>query len=274
MISNRGFLILALGMVLTGCSNKPASQHPDIQRRIHANYIMLKEMVQKTSGFDFVESAYINNLHTLALPLPMRHHNMEWITAGALDFIEKAGDQPFFLYLATTLPHDSAPVSSMFADPNITPAGLLEETPNVQPGRLEVIEKVKQAGFPEEAAPYTWLDDGIGAVITKGWKNIAIRFPQHIQDQITPENNQEFNQEGTRFSANNPNGQERVRYHADTLYPACFDRDQLYHLEVDPDEQVNLAGNDQYQVKLLEMKQLLGEYISEFTHHFGEFTNK
>jgi len=357
---------------------------PEIQSRIHANYEMLRKRVKKASGFDYLENVYVNNLHALALPLPMRHHNMEWITAGALDFIDKAADQPFFLYLATTLPHDPAPVTSMYADARITPSGLLAEAPDVQPGRMDVFERVRSAGYPEKSAPYTWLDDAVGAVIkqldqkgllentvilfasdhggnaakmtcyekgvrapafiywknhfeagkkldqlvanidiaptiyelchiepdesevidgksllpllkgsrpdwrssllleitysralvTKDWKYMAIRFPARIQENITPENNREFNQEGTRFSANNPSGSIKVRYHADTLYPAYFDRDQLYRLSTDQGEQVNLASDEEYEEKLMEMKQLLTEYLGEFPHSFGEFNTK
>jgi arylsulfatase A-like enzyme len=140
---------------------------PEIQQRIAANYSMLKELVQESSGFDYLENVYVNNLHALALPKSMQHHNMDWITEGALNFIEKAGNQPFFLYLATTLPHAHAPVTSMYADAKITPAGLLDEVPEVQPGRMEVIERVKQAGFSEKSAPYTWLDDAVGAVVKR-----------------------------------------------------------------------------------------------------------
>lgn len=357
---------------------------PEIQSRIQSNYALLREKVQKTSGFDYLENVYVNNLHALALPLPMRHHNMDWITAGALDFIEKAADQPFFLYMATTLPHEPAPVSSMYADARITPSGLLIEAPDVQPPRMEVIERVTGAGYPEKTAPYTWLDDAIGAVITqleqkellentvilfasdhggnaakmtcyekgvrapafiywknhfesgkkldqmvanidfaptiyelcdiepdesevidgesllsllKGshtewrsdllleitysravvtedWKYMAVRFPAHISEHITPDNNTEFNQEGTRFSANNPSAKIKVRYHADTLYPGYFDRDQLYQLSSDPGEQINLANDEQYKERLLEMKHLLTEYLEKFPHSFGELSVK
>ena len=354
---------------------------PEIQKRIRANYNMLKDLVQKSSGFDYLENVYINNLHALALPRSMQYHNVEWITAGAIDFIEKAEDKPFFLFLATTLPHSPAPIRSMYADPRITPSGLLDEAPNVQTDRMEIIEKVKNAGLSENVAPYTWLDDGIGAVVrkledegkldntvilfasdhggnnakmtcyehgvrapafiywrnrltsidkineitanidfaptiydlcgispdknevidgismlpllnndktnwreslfleitysravvTNDWKYIAVRFPEDIQSKITPENNHLYNQEGTTISADNPEETVRVRYHADKLYPAYFDRDQLYYLREDKDEQFNLAFKSEYQEELDYMKGLLKEYVVDFPHSFGEF---
>ena len=246
----------------------------------------------------------------------MQHHNMDWITSGGLDSLDQTGDKPFFLYFATTLPHAPAPLSSMYADARITPSGLLDETPNVQPDRLDVIERVKKAGLPEAVAPYTWLDDAIGAlinkleakgvldntiiffasdhggnnakmtcyekgvrapafaywkgkiapgkvvdnitanidiaptiydlcgaenvekevidgrsmkpllfdketdwrrsllleityskgVVTDEWKYIAVRFPKHIQETIQSDSSKLYNQEGTLFSSNNPDG--------------------------------------------------------------------
>lgn len=356
---------------------------PEIQKRINANYRMLKDLVQNTSGFDYLENVYINNLHALALPKTMQHHNMEWITAGALDFIEKAGKKPFFLFFATTLPHSPAPIRSMHADPRITPSGMLDAAPDVQPDRKEIIRRVTNAGFPEQSAPYTWLDDAIGAlivdldnrglldntvilfasdhggnnakmtcydkgvrapafiywrnslpagkkidritanidfpstiyelcginaekevldgksllplltdinadwrksllleityskaVLTEDWKYLAVRFPDIVQKKITPDNNHEFNQEGTKISADNPEETVRVRYHADKLYPAYFDRDQLYHLKTDRDEQINLANKNEYQDKLQYMRGMLKEHIGDFPHSFGEYNTR
>ena len=89
-----------------------------------------------------------------------------------------------------------------------------------------------------------------------------------------PENNNNYNQEGTLYSANQPGRQVKVRYHADTLYPGYFDRDQLYNLSSDPNEQVNLAGDAEYAAKLKEMQELLASYLKEFPHGFGEFTKE
>ena len=357
---------------------------PEIQKRIGANYTMFKDQVQKTSGFDYVENIYVNNLHALALPLPMRHHNMDWITAGGLDFLDKADDKPFFLYFPTTLPHEPAPVSSMYADGRITPSGMLVETPNAQPSRESVFKRVKDAGLPEEAAPFTWLDDAVGvlinkleekgvlentiivfasdhggnrgkmtcyekgvrapaaiywkghfeagkkvdgmtanidicptildlcgikidssenlngkslkplitgnetkiretlfleitysrAVVTDKWKYIAVRFPKEIQDKITPENNKDYNQEGTLYSKNTPTTPVKVRFSADELFPSYFDRDQLYNLESDPNEQINLAYDPNYESIVAEMKAKLSGYVNEFPHSFGEFTQE
>jgi len=117
-------------------------------------------------GFDYAASANLGNFG--AHPCrALRHHNQEWITKGALDFIEQNKDRPFYLYLATTLLHGPSPLASLRADPRITHAGLLEKPIEVQPSRQSVLERAKAAGVPERLAPATWLDDGIGAVLKK-----------------------------------------------------------------------------------------------------------
>jgi hypothetical protein len=98
-----------------------------------------------------------------------------------------------------------------------------------------------------------------------------VRFPDSIQQQITEENRRLYNQEGSRYSANNPDNKIRVRYHADELYPGYFDSDQLYNLKTDPDEQVNLAYREEYRDSLTAMKKLLAKKIQDFPHNFGEF---
>ncbi len=313
----------------------------------------------------------------------MQFHNMDWITQGAVDFIDGVEDEPFFLYFTTTLPHVPAPIKSIYADPKITPSGMIEVAPNVQPSRLSIIERVEKAGFPTENAPLTWLDDAIGtliekldekevlentiilfasdhggnnakmtnyeagvrapaciywkgrlypgtfdqmtanidivptvlalagvevnpkvdsfdglswkeslenkdielrksllleityarAVIEDGFKYMAVRFPDYINDQYDLNSEIQLNQEGTLYSANNVLKNQKVRYNADKLYPGYFQRDQLYNLSEDPSEQNNLSLNPEYKLRMKRMKTLLSDYLSEFPHQFGEFNS-
>ncbi|MCK5075020.1 MAG: sulfatase-like hydrolase/transferase, partial [Calditrichia bacterium] len=131
------------------------------------NYKMISSEIRKTAGFDYAESIYANNLHAVSIPKSMQFHNMEWITKGALDFIKQNSTQPFFLYMASTIPHGPSPLSSMKSDPRITPAGYLNSPPRVQPSREDVFRRVKEAGYNELSAPVTWLDDAVGAVLNK-----------------------------------------------------------------------------------------------------------
>jgi len=117
-------------------------------------------------GFDYVASANLGNFASHPCRA-LRYHNQEWITQGAINFIEQNKDRPFFLYMATTLLHGPDPLESLKADPRITHAGLLDEPLRVQPSRRSVLGRAKAAGINERLAPATWLDDGIGAVLRK-----------------------------------------------------------------------------------------------------------
>ena len=122
-------------------------------------------------GFDFAASLYAGNLpgHTCKA---LEHHNVDWITSGALRFLDewKPTEKPFFLYMATTLNHGPGPANKKYTgDPLATPAGLLDSPLDVQPPRSSIPERVRKAGLSTDgpACDLLWLDDGIGAVLKK-----------------------------------------------------------------------------------------------------------
>jgi hypothetical protein len=95
---------------------------------------------------------------------------MDWITKGAVDFINEATNtnKPLFLYMATTLSHYPKSIKmGLFANPLATPAGLLDDTLTVQPSRQSVKNRCDAAGISPENYHLTWLDDGIGAILNK-----------------------------------------------------------------------------------------------------------
>lgn len=119
-------------------------------------------------GFEFAERLNRGNLASnKSLPEPLRQHNPEWAVEGALKFIERNKDRPFYLYFATSLLHGPSPLESLKSDPRTTEAGFLPESPNVQPSRKSVLERAKQAGVRDGLAPATWLDDSIGTMVKK-----------------------------------------------------------------------------------------------------------
>ncbi len=365
-------------------------QHPELKAKLERNYESICNHIRETSGFDYAESIYAGNIFDIPLPRRLQHHNQEWITAGALDFIDQNKDRPFYLYFNTTVPHVPDlpdPLDSLRADPRITPKGYLEKVPDVQPSRQSVLDRCAAAGmFVEHDDPafleekkmgtvcMTWVDDAVGAILkrlddhsiaedtivilasdngvrgknslydaglrlsgiirwpgrvpagtvsgefvsnidwaatmfdlcgisppvdmpldglsiaplfekrnsplrdsvymeqgfgravaTKRWKYIAIRYSPEIFEQITSKNRTEFQMNGSRNTID-------TRYWADRDYPAYFDYDQLYDLEIDPDEQRNLAGNPKYAAVLNNMKERLREYCLQLPHSFGEFT--
>lgn len=122
-------------------------------------------------GFDFAASLYAGNLpgHTCKA---LEYHNMDWITSGALKFLDewKQTGKPFFLYMATTLNHGPGPANRKYTgDPLATPAGLLNSPLDVQPPRSSIPERVREAGLSTDgpACDLLWLDDGIGAVLKR-----------------------------------------------------------------------------------------------------------
>ena len=118
-------------------------------------------------GFDYAAAINMGNFGSYPIR-SMRCHNQEWITRGALDFIDQNRDKPFFLYMATSLMHGPSPTQSLKADPRITHGGLLDKPiTGVQPSREDVFKRTRAAGVPDQLAGATWLDDGIGAVMKR-----------------------------------------------------------------------------------------------------------
>jgi len=124
------------------------------------------EAAFKRAGFEFVERVYHNNpdfngSRTLAV------HNQDWITEGALKFLDKDDERPFFLYFSTTIPHGpTSPERSWKADRRATPEGLLKEPPVVQPDADSIARRAAENGA-EGKETILWIDDAIGALIKK-----------------------------------------------------------------------------------------------------------
>lgn len=116
-------------------------------------------------GFDYAEGLVLGNLGSHFLR-KLRYHNQEWFTQAAVDFISQSKEKPFFLYMATTLMHGPNAVKSINADPRATMFGYLDEPITVQPPRKEALQRGLDAGYYPDRAAATWLDDGIGAIMT------------------------------------------------------------------------------------------------------------
>jgi len=158
---------------------------PETARTIRRNYERLVDQVERC-GFDDARHVYPANVFGWELPEAMERHNMEWVTEGALEFLDANHEDPFCLVMAPTLTHDPWEREQLEADPRITPAGYLDEPPDVQPSRESVLERVAAApetsrepsdaehpAFMTESevqmgrAFATWLDDGVGAVLDR-----------------------------------------------------------------------------------------------------------
>lgn len=140
---------------------------PHVQATLATNAKYLKAAFHD-AGFDFAESLYWGNPDADGIR-ELAAHNQEWITAAARRFIAESSedDQPFFLYMATTIPHGPhEDERSWRADPRITPEGLLEDLPAAQAARDTIatrLEEAKVKGW--NRANVLWLDDAVGALV-------------------------------------------------------------------------------------------------------------
>ena len=139
----------------------------EVQSEMKRIYEAMRQKVLNASGFDSVDRLYFANYGGLPMPEHMKVHNLEWQTEGALEFIEQNRDAPFFLYFSITAPHGQYFEDWMQKDWRATPAGMLTEKPKGMPSRESVRQRVLKAGLPLQNAMSTWIDDSLGAVLSK-----------------------------------------------------------------------------------------------------------
>jgi len=138
---------------------------PKVCAILEHNHALVREGI-KRFGFDYAESIVTNPESYRSRAL--NYHNPEWITAGAIEFINRYHDRPFFLYLNHNLHHIPHPQESLLnGDPRVTVAGYLDKAPDVMPSRREIYERVIAEGFKPETAYCTWLDEALGAVLRR-----------------------------------------------------------------------------------------------------------
>jgi arylsulfatase A-like enzyme len=140
---------------------------PVVLKKIREAYDRGCAYLREQIGFDFAERMFFRNKESLGVPLVMRVHNLEWITEGALKFIDEAASQPFFLYMPLTIPHGQYYYDWIQDDPLATPAGWLDEVPDCIPSRREIVSKVERLGIDKRNALATQMDESVGAVLRK-----------------------------------------------------------------------------------------------------------
>ncbi|MFC2129406.1 sulfatase-like hydrolase/transferase [Bacteroidota bacterium] len=108
------------------------------------------------------------------------------------------------------------------------------------------------------------------AVKTKDWKYIAIRYPENIQDKIDRgETFAGYQEEVLAYPYLTQNS--HLGHYAAANNPLYFELDQLYDLNADSAETVNVI--DQHPEIVAEMRGLLSAYLQSFEQRpFGEFT--
>ncbi|MFD2159586.1 sulfatase [Rubritalea tangerina] len=138
---------------------------PDMLALLKRNGQKQRAALQE-AGFDYSESLYYDNPDFIGVKA-LASHNLDWIAQGALDFLQKKDERPFFLYCAVTIPHGPGEASrSWNADPRITAEGLLDQPLNIMPARNTIPKRLRQAGLKDNArANLLWLDDMVGALV-------------------------------------------------------------------------------------------------------------
>lgn len=160
---------------------------PDTMALLERNR-SLQVAAAKKAGFEYAASLYFNNpvengVKELAV------HNLDWIAQGALEFLDQAGERPFFLYLATTIPHGPGEAErSWQADRRMTADGVLDEPLAVLPGKETIPPRLMEAGVRGyQKENLLWQDDLVGAVLDKLEANgqlehtIIVYFNDHGQ---------------------------------------------------------------------------------------------
>lgn len=150
---------------------------PKTNQAMRDNQQWWRSRIRK-EGFDWVGAVYPGNLLEL-FNKPSDVHNVEWTTRSVLDFLNTRspdGEQPFFLYYGTTVPHGPDPwtksktgfSNGIDSDPGYTGEGYRTDLDySFMPSRASIKKEVAAAGFDVKHAWLTWFDHSIGAILRK-----------------------------------------------------------------------------------------------------------
>ena len=140
----------------------------DVNERLSRHQKQLAEEVKKAGGFDYAASLLPGNFDSFPVR-KLRYHNIEWITEGALKFLEQQATQkqPFFLYVTPTTIHGPPHHASLDVDVRYTPEGKIDELGKYQPARKAKKRELEGVGSPEKhlKAGMWFLDEQVGAVL-------------------------------------------------------------------------------------------------------------
>lgn len=142
---------------------------PKVDARLCEYQALLQQEVRETGGFDVAASIVWGNNEDFPVA-QLQAHNLEWITQGALDFLDTCtGDQPFFLYVTPTAFHGPPHHESYQMDECYTQGGKREEPFDCLPPRNQMRERLARRGLPynHDTVGITWIDDVVGAVLAK-----------------------------------------------------------------------------------------------------------
>lgn len=147
---------------------------PAVMAQVYAYQEECKRSLRRYYGFDYAAAVYSGNPPAILMPAGLKQraskHNMEYLTHGALEFIDAFHEDPFFLYFSTTAPHGFWDEGIFGDNPEVTYFGerVPGEFADVQPSRADAKARALAAGVSEPRnAAATWLDDSVAAVVQK-----------------------------------------------------------------------------------------------------------
>eukprot|EP00640_Fibrocapsa_japonica_P000755 CAMPEP_0113936368 /NCGR_PEP_ID=MMETSP1339-20121228/3301_1 /TAXON_ID=94617 /ORGANISM="Fibrocapsa japonica" /LENGTH=610 /DNA_ID=CAMNT_0000938827 /DNA_START=48 /DNA_END=1880 /DNA_ORIENTATION=+ /assembly_acc=CAM_ASM_000762 len=138
------------------------------------NYTQCVDFI-KQAGFTAATGVYGGVINRIVYNNPDLHfsHNMEWVTASAMEEMQTAIDasQPFFLHFAPTIPNGGDVYESALFDYSVrdTPSGTLHHDPvSHMPTRDSVWARATDYDASTAGHGWTsgiiWLDDSLGAI--------------------------------------------------------------------------------------------------------------
>jgi len=158
--------------------------NPQVEEQLRLYQQTFVEEVKRTAGYEYVRNVFTGNANCWFLPKAVHHHNLEWITSGALDFLNQWDQtRPFFFFFSPTVLHGPGFEASLKADMSITQGWRCSGLDQVQAPRETLARRLKEAGLPpnNENLAYLWLDDSLAAIIKKlkamgAYENTVIVF--------------------------------------------------------------------------------------------------
>ncbi len=147
---------------------------PAVDAEIRRRQALAQEVVRQCAGFEHAACVSWGNISGNVHP-KLRHHNIAWMTDGALEFLDQAaqGDRPFYLHLANSVPHTPDCNDSLGADHRYTFSGKLAAPPKSHPADETVLDRLRAAGLQTQGpiagvnAGMVMLDDQVGAVLAR-----------------------------------------------------------------------------------------------------------
>jgi len=179
---------------------------PEAWAEISSEHKKLTDQMEDEYSWDRADRIYPDNAGSNYRPKQLKVFNVDWVTEGALNFIEENKNEPFFLYFPVNLPH-SGPGSRGGAAHRLsehgrlaTSAGMLDKAPGVIPDVSILHEQIKKAGGNIETSDGLTLIDAMVGLL-----NQKLRETNNFENTVFV-----FLSDHQAFAKNTPHASPRV----------------------------------------------------------------